>query len=327
MLDYLPIRMIKETQEVRERRVIKLFIFAGIVILILTVFNFYRQGRISFFGDIDHEYLNAFSSFLGGTIGILLSTAATYLVWMTLKTQREDIREVREMAQKQINLSLKPDIYMLNEVVSGHLTQGSDGKYYPWNISSEPFNLDSQNIEFRLVNVGFGAAKKVFYKWEFDIRELANYINERLPNKFITVESENVLKVNLNEMAGGYFLSSPYLTENHIDIILSGQGAGSFTKIRAPYIFFFCYYLAIYLMLNQQEKKPDMEKFSINFPKCHLRLTYLDVADNQHTKRYYINMEGALGAVVHMSEVIPAFKGTISFSEEIGENIKLHNNA
>lgn len=80
--------MTNKIQEIREKRIVFLFSILGIIILALTVFNFYRQGRISFFGDIDHEYLSAFSSFLGGTISLLLSTAATYLVWMTLKTQR-----------------------------------------------------------------------------------------------------------------------------------------------------------------------------------------------------------------------------------------------
>lgn len=201
--------------------------------------------------------------------------------------------------------------------MSGYLIPALDEKRYPWNISSEPFDQNSKNIEFRLVNVGFGAAKKVKYKWEFNLRDVVIYINERLPNQFITVSSDNSLKVELNDMAKGYFLSRPYLNEARIDIILSGQGAGTFTKIKAPYIFFFCYYLSIYLNLNQQEGKIDMEDFATNFPKCHLALSYMDVADNKHNKRYEVNLEDALGAYAHMLEGIAAFKGTISFTEQL----------
>ncbi|MBB5438527.1 hypothetical protein HDC92_002203 [Pedobacter sp. AK017] len=69
-----------------EDYILLIFAILGVVIIILTVFNFAFHSHVSFFGNIDNDKLSAFSGFIGGIVGTIFSATATILVWMALKT-------------------------------------------------------------------------------------------------------------------------------------------------------------------------------------------------------------------------------------------------
>ncbi|MCF2516041.1 hypothetical protein [Dyadobacter sp. CY351] len=307
----------KELEE-REKKIVKTFFGVGLIIFVLTLVNFAIHGRLSFFGDIDHDYLSAFGSFLGSTVGLLVSTAATYLVWMTLKAQREDIAGVKAMAQKQIDLSLKPDLYILDEEVVGHVSLASNGRYYPWTILSVPSNSDKDLPQVSLVNIGIGAAKKITYKWDFDLTRIAAYINTADGGIAINLRARNALQITLSETVGGVFISTPYLSENQLDIIVPYRIGDSYKRIPIPYPYLLSFYLTVYLMLESAEKKTLSEDHLLeNFPQCILSISYMDALNNTHKKQFTLVLKEAIGSMVKTSGANPAFSGKIGFVEQL----------
>ena len=72
--------------------------FAGIII---TIFIFYFRNHLSISQDLAFNKLDAFGQFIGGFIGTIFTFAATILIWLTYKTQKEELSQTVEIAKKQ----------------------------------------------------------------------------------------------------------------------------------------------------------------------------------------------------------------------------------
>ena len=72
-----------------------LLVLPGIVGVFCTILVFYIKGYINF-GEIDAPTLSAFSSFVGGFIGVFFTLVTSFLVWSTYMTQKEELFKARE---------------------------------------------------------------------------------------------------------------------------------------------------------------------------------------------------------------------------------------
>src|ERR1700749_3903127 len=84
----------------------------GTIIVLGTILVFFRHNHITFFGDIDEKTFGIFGDFIGGFVGTIFNIAVTYLVWITYKSQKQELIDTKALLTKQINISYKPDVYI-----------------------------------------------------------------------------------------------------------------------------------------------------------------------------------------------------------------------
>lgn len=72
----------------------------GLSGIIITIGVFLIKGHINF-NEIDAQKLSAFGEFIGGFIGIFFTLAATFLIWLTYKTQKQELERTSSLAELQ----------------------------------------------------------------------------------------------------------------------------------------------------------------------------------------------------------------------------------
>lgn len=81
-------------------RFIRISVMIGLSGIIITISVFLIKGHINF-NDIDAQKLSAFGEFIGGFIGVFFTLAATFLIWLTYKTQRQELQKTSNLAELQ----------------------------------------------------------------------------------------------------------------------------------------------------------------------------------------------------------------------------------
>lgn len=79
---------------------IRTSVMIGLSGIIITIIVFLLNGHINF-NDIDAQKLSAFGEFIGGFIGIFFTLAATFLIWLTYKTQKQELEKTSNLAELQ----------------------------------------------------------------------------------------------------------------------------------------------------------------------------------------------------------------------------------
>ncbi len=82
-------------------RVIIGTLILGLVGIIITIMVYYFRNHLSFSQDLAFNKLDAFGQFIGGFIGTIFTFAATILIWLTYKTQKEELSRTVEIAKNQ----------------------------------------------------------------------------------------------------------------------------------------------------------------------------------------------------------------------------------
>src|ERR1700744_367808 len=111
-------------------------LIVGTLIVLGTIFVFFRHAHITFFGDIDEKTFGIFGDFIGGFVGTIFNIAVTYLVWITYKSQKQELSDTKQLLTKQINISYKPDIYIKDTYISTNISTSSNGDPLSINVSN-----------------------------------------------------------------------------------------------------------------------------------------------------------------------------------------------
>lgn len=82
---------------------IQISVMFGIIGVVSTVVVFIIKGDINF-NNIDPQKLSAFGEFVGGFIGVFFTLATTFLVWITYKSQKQELEKTVNISEKQHNL-------------------------------------------------------------------------------------------------------------------------------------------------------------------------------------------------------------------------------
>ena len=74
----------------------------GFLIISIVVVNFFINGHIHWFSEVDKDYFGIFGDFIGGVTGTIFTIVATILVWLTYNSQREELEATRNLLIKQL---------------------------------------------------------------------------------------------------------------------------------------------------------------------------------------------------------------------------------
>ena len=180
---------------------ILLLVLATISLLIvsLTLYAYYRSSLLHFSGTLDKEFFPAFGSFIGGTVGLILSMASVILIYSTYQTQQKQLEITRSLVDRQISLSVKPDLVVeefrstrspMEQVVATNLLDG----IFPRNL---------QTVNVKILNIGIEAAKYIEYSFYYNIDDLLAYYADKIENKtleFGYTDENHVVSVKIPGM-------------------------------------------------------------------------------------------------------------------------------
>jgi hypothetical protein len=279
------------------------FIVISIIIIIITstIGIYFADGRINFNG-IDKDYFGQFGEFISGIAGTLINFTAIIFLWLNYNEQKKELEETKSLTRLQINLSMKPDLYIGNTDVFVFSESNDNDVAYPLNANNfkiNDFELKRYNpLMINLINIGVATAKNIKYKWIYDLREVetfikSNFILDNIEIKIETGKSYIEIKIpdGYNVISSAIFLHD----EQRLDIILPYKGKDDIVKIYYPDSYFKLFMIAIQLSFKQD--KFDAFKGIPGFPPAILEITYTDLAGNSHLKQF--NFDLIFGSFSH----------------------------
>jgi len=148
-----------------------------------------------------------------------------------------------------------------------------------------------------LHNIGFGAAKYVKGKWDYDYRKLIILISNVIKEDefvFKSMKNGGVNEFNIKHISSGHFSSgSDFLNlEFEKDIVLPYNSVDESPKLYLPQIFIdlLSYYISFkYEMFDVNSKKDFIFDELVEIPQLKLRLEYTDIANKKYTKSMIFN--------------------------------------
>lgn len=272
----------------------------GILVISITIIIYYKYSHIVWFNDIDKDLFGVFGEFIGGVVGTLFSIVTTILVYLTYKSQQSDIIETKKLLQKQIDLSIKPDLYFTNSSFYGFSKICSNGIGYALDFSNQRKGNDKNiydigSVSVDLVNIGVGVAKNIEFYWEFELKELQKYLQDNYPTNPLTIESidKNFVEFKISGLNDSIHMGQPYYkTKRRFDILLSYKESSLKLQIPFPLPYLICYSIAIQLSILGRLNNLNVYTALEDFPKCKLHLTYKDISEKSHKKTFNFLLSG-----------------------------------
>jgi len=230
------------------------------------------------------ENLSIFNAIVG--LGSLVYTIVAVITLKELIKQRLSTYKP-EVLIKSFNLSIsKSPLFKAKEEVLLYKTS-------PFNDSS----INANDLKFgvsknyKIDNIGFGPAKNVLCKWQFDIEKAIGMIKDVLPSdyeilhyKFPSYESYSLLK-NLDE--DFHYSSGTEIYEHRIDYISPINVMDNFQLHAVPDIIIFTHYL--YLIFKQKLTSRAVPNFYVAdfepFPRPTLIIDYKDINGKKYRQK------------------------------------------
>lgn len=270
-----------------------LITIVGVIALLITVgtlIAYYRASLINFNGSINKDYLSAFGSFIGGTVGIVLSFASFILIFYTYQTQQKQLTITRELVNRQISLSIKPDIVISDfytSDIANDDTQNEDS-------SDGILPLNLQDIELEILNVGIEVARYIDYKFEYNPIDLISYLNTHFTKLEIEIEYSlgsqfGEVKHIETEKEMSINMLSPNEPRQK-DHLMPFKLAKDKMLVFIPYFYVLAYYYCIREMFKS-DKFPQKNLTLDNFPSCLLKISYLDLEARKYEKTFDIKID------------------------------------
>ncbi len=264
----------------------------GFLTIVGTFFIFWLHSRISLWADIDKDTFGILGDFIGGIVGTLFSIAATILIWITYKSQKLELKETRNLLEKQIKISYKPEICIRDKYVRANVINFSNGDPVSFNIENSGTEENRQYDHFSLINIGVAPAKYVKYRWDFDTLECLNFLSEHEGNHTINLKLDNgghSLNVYTNdEEFGHHFFITPLLAFQQFDVLLPYKELTDEKSLPLPFPY------TLLLLLSFERMKNEAVVFDFPhqaFPPLRLHICYQDIESNNHIKIFNINIE------------------------------------
>jgi hypothetical protein len=299
---------------------IHLLIFLGMVCLAIlagTIIAYNRSSLIHFSGQIDKDFFPAFGNFIGGTIGLILSIATVILIFYTYQSQQEQLAITRNLVNRQISLSIKPELVIqdyntLTEEIPPSWTMPEFDGLTPPNL---------QNINLKIINVGIEAAQYIEYKFEYKINEMVDYmvyLIKKPPLNLVFQPDEvmgSLTRVDNNFQSEINILSPLRIKKK--DFLLPFKLNSASINVPFPYIVVIYYF---YTFITLKRETSNVNSMLVDFPDCFLNISYQDLEGQKHTKKFnlLINVTGIKGNM--RPEEISNFNIAITSTEMVRDN-------
>jgi hypothetical protein len=274
------------------------FIFWGTIsivscIIVGTAFVFYREGRVNLNG-VDHELFGQFGDFIGGFGGTIINFTGIIFLWLNYNEQKKDLEETKRLTRLQIDLSLKPDMLVLDTGFKALTSVSQANNAYPVRISNNEMSLGQAfspqlDISYiKVINVGIAVAKNIECQWQFDLAKMIEFTNSLPGPDDITIEelkTGNGVEINISSNLVTVFVSNPYLNKSFVSLAMPYKGSEDIKWILFPGITQSLYFISkkrAYTTKSYEAAEEHMDKF----PTCTLKLWYDDIADNPHYKEF-----------------------------------------
>jgi hypothetical protein len=96
-----------------------LFVFIGLLSLILFIIIFIRDGNFVWFGSLNFEDASKIGDFIGGFVGIFWTIAGVFLLFLTLQLQRNEFKETQlAIAKQQFETTFFNMLSMLQNIIN-----------------------------------------------------------------------------------------------------------------------------------------------------------------------------------------------------------------
>ncbi len=264
----------------------------SVIIVFLTLFAYYRSSLIHLSGTLDKDFFPAFGSFISGTVGLILSIASVILIYSTYQTQQEQLKITRDLVDRQISLSVKPDL-VVEEFNSFNF------KPQPQPIPLKNSNTDNEilpealrDVKVRILNVGLEVARYIEYKFEYDANALIVYMDTHLQKPVLKLEDfgdKGLVKIThidtQRAIAGDInFEKMKILKDYLMPYKLNSECLE--TPFPRTYLLFYYYMWFGTLKHASDGEKMPMEKF----PPCYLNTSYSDLEGKIHKKQFLMNL-------------------------------------
>jgi len=209
-----------------------------------------------------------------------------------------------EVKKQRLSLYL-PDILIKSFIVSISKCplQKDDEELIEYKTSDfNDYSIDSNNIDFevsakyKVDNVGFGVAKNIVCKWQFDTKKAIKAIEKVIPNNY---------KINWHKALNIYFLhnldnedfhysANAIIDKQEIDYITPINVQQHFHLHAIPEIIIFTNYLFLIFKNNLVDKTGDnFNVFEFNdykFPNPVLKVKYKDINGKNHKREYIFKL-------------------------------------
>ncbi|WP_461452426.1 hypothetical protein [Mucilaginibacter sp.] len=274
------------------------FAITGCTVLIITLIIYYRYSHILWFKDIDKDYFGVLGEFIGGVVGTLFSIITTILVYITYNSQQKDVIENKRLLQKQIDLSIKPDVFFTNSIFYGFSRVTDTGECYALDFSNNAKAMTegiNYYVSVDMVNIGVGVAKNIEFKWDFNLKEIQTYLQKNYENNPVIIEGIDnpFVELNINGIKDKIVLGQPYYqVKRRRDILLSHNDSASKFQIQFPLPYMILYFIAIRLSIKNRKNNLNSFMALDDFPICKLHLTYADISSEKHVKEFNFLFSG-----------------------------------
>ncbi len=269
-------------------------LIVGTLIVLGTIFVFFRHAHITLFGDIDEKTFGIFGDFIGGFVGTIFNIAVTYLVWITYKSQKQELIDTKALLTKQINISYKPDVYIKDTYISTSVSTFANGDPLSIDVSNSSEDTSKRYEHLYLVNIGVATAKDFSYRWDFNLSECLDFIERHIQNSPIKFEVQNDghwLMVYTNEDDANYFQVSGLFEDLRFDILLPYRDNADVKSLSLPLPYIVPYLIAFEDDYGKAIRGGKIELVYDQFPPLLLRIAYKDLDNEVHQKRFKIKLE------------------------------------
>ena len=282
------------------------------IIFFLLLLAYYRSSLLNINGVIDKDFFPAFGSFLGNTAGVIISFGSILLIYYAYQSQQEQLKITKGLVNRQIALSIKPDI-----VIQDYYTSNKPKGEF---VSAEaefdgilPNDLD--DIGIKVLNVGIEVARYLEYSFDYDITELIAYMNN-LPSPPLKVNYETgktlgtVTRIETGMECLVNISSSRQQQEK--DYLMPYKLDKDYLIVIFPNFYVIMYY---YILVGKFKDSTSFDPDIKDLPKCSLNISYSDLEGVKHQKMFNLKLDLLGGAETFKPEQAHNIQLKISSAE------------
>lgn len=273
-------------------------VFVVLVVLILTLIAFRHAGYLNSF-KVDTSKLGHFGDFIGGFLGVLLTSVATILIYLTYFSQKEELKLSRELFSKQNFENTFFNMLKVHQGLKNHIAYiQSEKNAWCGNYLNIEGNVPkkipySGRQFFKLAEEEF----RCFWKYEnpeyFDITDLIAVRHKKYGYKL-----ENHPKIKVYDPADGQFVN--HSVEEHLSFI---------TELKYPFFWDqYKYYLGDYFrnIYNILKYISESKQRELNQKKK-------SVKEEEEIKEKYKNYADILQSQLSLSELFLNFYNALMY--------------
>jgi uncharacterized membrane protein len=167
-------------------------IIIGFLIISMVVVNFFINGHIHWFSEVDKDYFGIFGDFIGGVTGTIFTIVANILVWLTYNSQREELEATRNLLIKQLELSYKPDLFIKDTKIYIYGVVRNSILCPKYITNAQEYSKEIHSYAFvELINVGGEISKRTNCSWDCDLKEIEQFFDDNFSNTDFKISFPN----------------------------------------------------------------------------------------------------------------------------------------